>query len=446
MTQAGDTQILHPDWLVQPVIDPAGQASTQCAMAGQAVAFAQGRITAVDSPAALRERYPDAALQRLEGHILAPGLINAHGHAAMSLLRGYADDQPLQTWLQAHIWPAEAEFVDENFVADGVALAIADMLLSGTTCFADMYFFPDVTARIAEQMGMRSMLNFPVLEMPSAWAQSTGEYFDKGLALADEYRDSELISTAFGPHAPYTVSDESFARIAMLAEEIDCGIHVHLHETATEVADSIAQHGCSPLQRLDRLGVLSPRTQAVHMTQVDDNDLALLQRSGTHVIHCPTSNLKLASGGAPLMRLLEAGINVGLGTDSAASNNTLSLFDTLRCAALLAKHCTGDAAALAAGQALYLATLGGAHALGLQQHIGSIEVGKQADLIAIDTRCPALQPVHDATSSLVYSDVASAVQKVWISGQLRVDNRQLVDQDLNAIMLKASHWRDKLAR
>ncbi len=446
MTQAGNTQILHADWLVQPDSDPESGASIQRAETGLAVAISGSDIAAIDRVEALQSRFPDAVTQRLEGHILCPGLVNAHGHAAMSLLRGFADDLPLESWLQDHIWPAEAEFVSEDFVADGVALAIADMLLSGTTCFGDMYFFPDVTARVAEQMGMRAMLNFPILEIPSAWAQSTAEYFDKGLALADEYRDSALVHTAFGPHAPYTVSDESFSRVAMLAEEIDAGIHVHLHETAREVADSQAQHGCTPLERLDRLGVLSPRTQAVHMTQVDDQALALLARSGAHVIHCPTSNLKLASGCSPLTRLLAAGVNVGLGTDSAASNNTLSLFETLRCAALLAKQDSGDAAAVQAGQALHLATLGGAQAMGLQRQLGSIEVGKQADLIAIDTRCPALQPVYDATATLVYSDVASAVQQVWVQGQQRVADRQLIDQDMNAILIKASQWRDKLTR
>ena len=446
MTEAGKTQILQPDWLILPATDTTRDTGIQRAEAGLAVAISGSTIAAIDTPQALHERFPGGAIQQLSGCILSPGLVNAHGHAAMSLLRGYADDLPLETWLQDHIWPAEAEFVSEDFVADGVALAIAEMLMSGTTCFGDMYFFPDVTARIAEQMGMRAMLNFPILEIPSAWAQSTAEYFDKGLALADEYRDSALVHTAFGPHAPYTVSDESFARVAMLAEEIDCSIHVHLHETAKEIAESRSQYGCTPVERLERLGVLSPRTQAVHMTQVDDQTLALLQRSGTHVIHCPTSNLKLASGCAPLKRLVEAGINVGLGTDSAASNNTLSLFETLRCAALLAKQESSDAAALDAGKALYLATMGGARAMGLQQQLGSIEVGKQADLVAIDTRCPALQPVHDATSSLVYSDVAGAVQQVWIQGQIRVNNRELVGQDMNAILIKASQWRDKLSR
>lgn len=410
------------------------------------VAIKNAQIIAIGSRADLLTQYPLATHQHLDQHILTPGLINCHGHAAMSLLRGMADDYPLMHWLQDHIWPVEAAVVDYTFCYDGVELAIAEMLMSGTTCFSDMYFFPDATAMAAEKWGIRAQINFPILEVPSAWASSAEEYFDKGLALADEYRHSPLIETAFGPHAPYTVSDDSFSRIAILAEEIDCNIHIHLHETNKEISDSLEQYGCSPLQRLKNLGLLSPRLQAVHMTQVSEEDSVLLLEASASVIHCPTSNLKLASGYCPATQLSQQGVRVGLGTDSAASNNTLSLFDTLRCAALLAKHQRQDASSLPAYQAFRMATLGGAEALGLADQIGSLEIGKQADLIAIDTRQPAMQPMHSPLSQLVYAQASSAVSHVWINGQQKVREGQLVDLDMTALLANASAWQQRIAK
>lgn len=409
-----------------------------------AVAIAGDQIIAVGPKQHLVDEYPEAIHTALENHILAPGLINAHGHTAMTLLRGMADDYPLMDWLEAHIWPAEAQYVDYDFVHDGAQLGIAEMLQSGTTCFGDMYFFPNATAAAAEKMGMRAQINFPILEVPSAWAQNAEEYFDKGLAVSDEYRNSPLVTTAFGPHAPYTVSDSSFERIAMLAEEIDCNIHCHVHETAIEVANSVDQYGITPLARLHQLGVLSHRSQAVHMTQVDEQSQELLLASGASVIHCPTSNLKLASGYCPAAQLQNAGLRVGLGTDGAASNNSLSLFETLRSAALLAKHQSNDAATLSAGQALHMATLGGAQALGMEEQIGSIEVGKQADIIAIDTHCAAMQPVYSPVSQLVYTEASAAVSHVWVAGQARVVDGALVDTDMNAIIARSQQWRDRI--
>lgn len=409
-----------------------------------AIAIEDDRIIGLAPQQQLLDQYPAASHTHLQDHILAPGLINAHGHTAMSLLRGLADDYPLMEWLEQHIWPAEDNCVSYEFVNDGAIHGIAEMLLAGTTTFTDMYFFPDATAAAAEKLGMRAQINFPILEMPSAWGQNAEEYFEKGLAVSDEYRHSPLINTAFGPHAPYTVSDESFSRIAMLAEEIDCNIHVHLHETAQEVSASIEQHGMQPIERLNQLGVLSSRTQTVHMTQLDDTAIQVLLDSGASVVHCPTSNLKLASGYCPTAKLLDLGVRVGLGTDGAASNNTLSLFDTLRCAALMAKQQTGSADQLNAVQAFRMATLGGAEVLGIDDQTGSITVGKQADIIAIDTRSPAMQPVYSPLSQLVYTEAASAVSHVWIAGKTKVANRQLVDIDLDALIAKAQWWRNKI--
>ncbi len=409
-----------------------------------AIAIEDDRIIGLAPQQQLLDQYPAASHTHLQDHILAPGLINAHGHTAMSLLRGLADDYPLMEWLEQHIWPAEDNCVSYEFVNDGAIHGIAEMLLAGTTTFTDMYFFPDATAAAAEKLGMRAQINFPILEMPSAWGQNAEEYFEKGLAVSDEYRHSPLINTAFGPHAPYTVSDESFSRIAMLAEEIDCNIHVHLHETAQEVSASIEQHGMQPIERLNQLGVLSSRTQTVHMTQLDDTAIQVLLDSGASVVHCPTSNLKLASGYCPTAKLLDLGVRVGLGTDGAASNNTLSLFDTLRCAALMTKQQTGSADQLNAVQAFRMATLGGAEVLGIDDQTGSIKVGKQADIIAIDTRSPAMQPVYSPLSQLVYTEAASAVSHVWIAGKTKVANRQLVDIDLDALIAKAQWWRNKI--
>ena len=377
---------------------------------------------------------------------MLPGLVNCHGHAAMSLLRGFADDYALMPWLEQHIWPAENQWLSESFVRDGTALAVAEMLLAGTTTFSDMYFFPEASAEVAESHGMRAQINFPIIEFPSNWASDTEEYFSKGLDLFDNYRHSTLVNVGFGPHAPYTVSDASFERVAVLAEEIETHIQVHLQESAAEVADSVRDYGVSPIERLHRLGVLGPRTQAVHLTQFNKRDIELLAQSNTSAIHCPASNAKLASGYSAITHLLAAGLQVGLGTDGAASNNTLDLFDSARLAALQAKLHSSDATALNATQSLHLATQGGADALGLGDQIGSLSIGKQADIIAIDTSQPALQPVHNPISQLIYTQAGSAVNHVWIDGQAVVRSRELLNIDLAELLANTKTWRDKLVK
>ncbi|MGB5325997.1 MAG: TRZ/ATZ family hydrolase [Pseudomonadales bacterium] len=381
----------------------------------------------------------------LEGHILLPGLVNCHGHAAMSLLRGFADDQPLQDWLEKHIWPAEAALVDEDFVRDGATLAIAEMLQSGTTTFSDMYFFPDVTAAVAEQAGMRAQINFPVLEFASAWASDAEDYLSKGLDLRDAFRHSERVEIGFGPHAPYTVADQTFARVAVLAAEVDAPIQVHLQETSSEIAQSHSEHGCSPVQRLHKLGVLGPRTQAVHLVHFTPQDIELLRESNTSAVHCPASNAKLCSGYCNTGALLKAGLNVGLGTDSGASNNTLDLFDAARLAALLAKL-GGDASALPAWQCLYMATQGGANVLGMGDRIGSLATGKCADFIAVDTRSAALQPLHEAASQLIYTRAGSAVSHAWVAGRCLLRGRQLLSIDNEALLRQTAFWREQITQ
>ena len=356
--------------------------SNQSTLEHQAIAIHKGKIVAIEPMA--NTRYQSDNTVKLDQHVVMPGLINAHGHTAMTLFRGLADDLPLMEWLNEHIWPAEGRWVDEAFVLEGVQLAMAEMIRSGTTCFSDMYFFPNVVARAAANAHMRCQITFPILDFPSNWASSADEYLRKGLQLHDDYRNHELINIGFGPHAPYTVSDGPMKKVSTMAVETNMPIQIHLHETAHEVEEAVKNTGKRPIQRLNELGLLTPQTQAVHMTQLSDEEIALLAQTGTHVIHCPESNLKLASGFCPTHKLIEAGVNVALGTDGAASNNDLDMFGEMRTAALLGKGVAENPSAIPAHQALAMATINGAKALGIDQTTGSIEVGKAADLIAVD--------------------------------------------------------------
>jgi len=405
-----------------------------------AVAVTNGAIVAV-LPADRATNIAAGEVLQLNHQVLMPGLVNAHGHAAMTLFRGMADDFPLQTWLNDHIWPAEGKHVGEEFVRAGAGLAMAEMIRSGTTTFSDMYFFPEITADVARQCGMRAQLSFPIFDMPSNWGSGPEDYFRKGLALRDEHKHSELINIAFGPHAPYTVGDEALTKVVTLAAELDAHIQIHLHETDHEVEEALRQTGVRPLQRLANLGLLGPKTQCVHVCSLNDEDIDTLANHNSHVVHCPESNLKLASGFAPVEKLRSAGVNVALGTDGAASNNDLDMFGEMRTAALLAKAVAGDAAALPDTAALEMATMGGARALGIDQLVGSLEVGKQADIIAVDLSGIAHQPVYTPVSQLVYSQVSHAVRHSWIKGRRVLDNRELTSLDSRDLIERAEHWR-----
>jgi len=438
MTAPADTvdTLLHPGWIV-PVV-PTGAVLTD-----HSLAVSGGRIVAI-LPRPETANMVAREIFELPGHVLMPGLINAHGHAAMSLLRGFADDLPLLPWLEQHIWPAESRHVSDAFVADGVELAIAEMLRAGTTTFSDMYFFPDACARVAETRGMRCQISFPILEFSTPWARDADEYISKGLALRDTLKHSKLLTLGFGPHASYTVSQSTLARIATLAAELDVPVQIHLHETRGEVLQAVEANGERPLDTLHRLGLLGPRTQCVHMTDLGDQDIALLAETGAHVVHCPQSNMKLASGSCPVSKLLAAGVNVALGTDGAASNNDLNLFGEMQAAALLAKLTAADASALPAAQALTLATLGGARALGLEEQIGSLEPGKLADMIAVDLSGPETQPLYNVLSQLVYACNGSQVTHSWIGGELRLRERHLVGIDLEALGQRSRYWQQRI--
>jgi len=409
-----------------------------------AVAVRGGAIVAVLPIAEARERFAATDTVSRPDAALIPGLVNAHVHNPMTLLRGVADDLPLMQWLQGHIWPIEGAVIGPDFVADGVTLAIAEMLRGGTTCCNENYFFPDVQAATYKRHGFRARVGLPVIDFPTAWAQSSDEYFDRAGEVHDQWRNDPLVATAFAPHAPYTVSDANFERIRMLADQLDVPVHCHVHETAHEVVESQQQHGQRPLARLDRLGLVNDRLIAVHMTQLTDAEIALCAARGVSVVHCPESNLKLASGFCPVAKLQHAGVNLAIGTDGAASNNDLDMVGETRSAALLAKAVAEDAAAFDAATALHAATLGGARALGFDHLVGSIEPGKQADLVCIDLGGLETQPLHHVVSQLVYASGRHQVTDVWIAGRRRLRERALVDMDVAAIVANARQWRDRI--
>lgn len=429
--------VIEPRWIVP--IEPAA-----VVLEAHAVVIAGDHIVAVLPVADAAARYPEAPRIHLPDHVLIPGLVNLHTHAAMTLMRGMADDLALMDWLKNHIWPAEAQLVSDEFVYDGTLLACAEMLRGGITCFNDMYFFPEATARAALQSGMRAALGIIAIEFRSAYASDAQDYLARGMALRDTLRDEPLLSFCLAPHAPFTVSDATFAQIATYAGELDIPVHIHVHETVQEIADSLAQHGVRPLARLEKAGLLGPGLIAVHSVHLDDREIALFARHGCSVAHCPSSNLKLASGIAPITRLLQAGINVGFGTDGAASNNRLDLIAEMRLAALLAKGSSGDATAMPAHKALECATLGGARALGLQDRIGSLVPGKFADLTAINLAASELSPCYDPVSQLVYAAGREHVSDVWIGGERRLAGGGLVNLDESAIRAKARQWQMRI--
>ncbi|SDX25912.1 TRZ/ATZ family hydrolase [Lysobacter enzymogenes] len=410
-----------------------------------AVIVSKGVIADVLPIAQARQRYAAAQTVSRPESALIPGLVNAHTHNPMTLLRGVADDLPLMEWLQGHIWPVEAAVIGPQFVEDGIALAIAEMLRGGTTCANENYFFPDVQAAVYKRHGFRARVGLPVIDFPTAWAKTSDEYFDRAGEVHDLWRDDALVATAFAPHAPYTVSDANFERIRMLADQLDLPIHLHTHETAQEIADSIKQYGQRPLARLDRLGLVTDRLIAVHMTQLTDAEIELCAQRGVSVVHCPESNLKLASGFCPACKLQHAGVNLAIGTDGCASNNDLDMFGETRTAAILAKAVANDAKALDAFSALRAATLGGAKALGFEAKVGSIEVGKQADLACVDLGQLETQPLHHVVSQLIYATGRHQVSDVWIAGKAKLRERVLVDMDTAALIANARQWRERIA-
>ncbi len=425
--------LIEPDWIIP--VEPAGRV-----LENHALAVHEGRIAALLPRKEARDLYRPEETVRLPGHALTPGFINAHTHSAMSLLRGFADDLPLKTWLNEHIWPVEGKLAGPDFIRDGAELTIAEMLRGGTTCFNDMYFFPDVVARCASRMGIRAVLGMIVIEFPTPWAQDPAEYLSRGLQVRDEFKSDPLLSFVFAPHAPYTVSDDSFERLRAYADELETRIHMHLHETADEVADAEKEQGERPLARMERLGLLNPSLLAVHMTQLSDEEIRRVAEHGASVVHCPESNLKLASGFCPTARLLEAGVNVALGTDGAASNNDSDMLGEMRTAALLGKAVAEDPAALPAEEVLAMATIHGARALGLEEETGSLMPGKWADLAAIRLDQVETIPVHNPLSQIVYAAGRDQVDHVWVGGRRVLADGQLVHVDEQELQERIQAW------
>ena len=429
--------VIDARWIVP--VDPAG-----AVLEKHSIAIRGSDILAIGPSSEIARRYDSDERIVLDEHVLIPGLVNLHTHAAMALMRGLADDRALMDWLRNHIWPAEAQLVSPVFVRDGTLLACAEMLRSGITCFSDMYFFPEAAAEAALAAGMRAAIGMIVIEMPSPYAGDARDYLAKGLAMRDALRDEPLLSFCIAPHAPYTVSDPTFERIATYAAELDLPVHIHVHETDDEVKESVAAHGMRPLARLQRFGLLGPGLIAVHAVHVQQSEIELLAQYGCSVAHCPSSNLKLASGIAPIPAMLKSGINVGIGTDGAASNNRLDLMSEMRTAALLAKGSSGDPTVLPAHTALHMATVAGAKALGIDQHTGSLVPGKRADVVAVRLSDLELTPLYDPVSHLVYAAGREHVTHVWVNGKLRVDEGALTSIDARELHLKAAHWRERI--
>ncbi|MCE5393509.1 MAG: TRZ/ATZ family hydrolase [Acidithiobacillus sp.] len=438
MSAQNHVTLILPDWLI-PIV-PSGFFHQE------GIAIQGDRIVDKGSHEELRHRYPAATVTRLPGHVLLPGLINIHTHAAMTLLRGLADDLPLMIWLQQHIWPAEGRFVAPDFVAMGTRLAIVEMLQGGTTCFNDMYFFPDAAIAMAQEMGMRMVAGHVIIDFPTTYTRNA----EDALRLAEEqiarFAKVPMLRQTVAPHAPYSVANGALQEAAAIARQSGLPIHMHVHETAAEVRDALQRDNRRPLRRLADLGVLGPDFLAIHMTQLDEEDLALCREYKIAIGHCPESNLKLGSGIAPVARLLEQGQRLGIGTDGAASNNDLDMLSELRTAALLAKGRDQDPTAFPAQQVLRAATLGAAEALGWDQEIGSLEPGKAADCIAIDLDRPASTPVYDPISQVVYCASRDQVQEVWVGGRRKIYRGQALEWQIPEVVAEAHLWAQRIRK
>lgn len=439
---------LNAKWIV-----PIESEARSAVLVDHCILIKDGLILAIEPQAACTATAEETV--ELGEQVLMPGWVNAHGHAAMSLFRGLADDLPLMTWLQDHIWPAEGQHVDESFVQQGTELAIAEMIQSGTTTFADMYFYPQQSGEAALKAGMRAVCFTPVLDFPTNFAQSADEYIRKAVECHDRFNShplnqhpthtNRLVTIGFGPHAPYTVSDAPLIEITTLADQLDMPVQIHLHETAFEVSESLEKFDKRPTQRLMDIGFLNERVSCVHMTQINEHDIEILQKTGASVVHCPESNLKLASGFCPISRMSAAQVPLAIGTDGAASNNDLDMFSETKTAALLAKGVSQDASSIPAIAALTMATLGGAKALGLDEVTGSLKVGKAADIQAVNLNSLSSQPVFDPISHLVYCAKSTQVSHVWVNGRCLLKDAKLTTLKESELIQQAKAWAKKIA-
>ncbi|MDE0308243.1 MAG: TRZ/ATZ family hydrolase [Acidiferrobacterales bacterium] len=430
--------IIDPSWII--TVDDA-----DTVLENHSVVVVEDQIKEIVPTSEASRKYQANEHVTLDGHVLMPGLVNAHTHASMSLFRGIAEDLPLKDWLEQHIWPLEAKWADREFVRDGALLAFAEAIMSGTTCMNDMYFFPDEVGEIAERSNIRVSLGMIVLEFPTVWAGSSEEYLEKGMALYSKFRNSDLVTAMLAPHAPYTVADATFERIADIAQTYDLGVHMHVHETAQEVTDSLDQHGVRPIERLNNIGMVSQHLVAVHATQLIDEEIEMLADAGSCVVHCPKSNLKLGSGICPVSDLLARNITVGIGTDGAASNNSLNMIEETRIAALLAKGHSGDPANAAVNEALRMSTINGAKCLGISHKTGSLEVGKLADMVAIDLDDLQSKPLYSPAAQVVHAATRNQVTNVWIGGKRVLNFGTLTTIDSSQCMALADRWQARIS-
>ncbi|HSD69837.1 MAG TPA: TRZ/ATZ family hydrolase [Woeseiaceae bacterium] len=436
--QQCDTLIL-PGWCIP--VEPDGRVLTD-----HAVAIDDGRIVDILPNRTAVQTYKPGILVERPGHVLIPGLVNTHTHAAMTLFRGFADDLPLERWLRERIWPVEKRWVSAEMVRDGTRHAIAEMLLAGTTCFSDQYFFPEIVAETAASMHMRAMIGTPVIDFPTAWARNASDCLARGADLVhDRYAEHALISSCFAPHSIDTVSDAAFAELRVMADQLDVRVQIHLHESVAEIDASLTATGLRPLARLSALGLVNSSLLVVHGVHLDAAEVSQLSAARVSIAHCPRSNLKLASGIAPVAGYAASGLNIALGTDGAASNNALDLFDEMKTAALLAKAIAQDAAVVPAASALRMATLGGAVALGLSDSTGTIETGKWADLTCFDMQQLRSLPLYDPLSQLVYATSSQQVCDVWVAGRHLVENGALTQVDRNEVLARTGEWQRRIA-
>ncbi len=427
------SKILSPSWLVTAD-------SQQPLLANHSVVIDEQVIVDILPTQKVGDHYTAAQTISLAGQVLMPGMINLHSHTPMSLMRGFADDLPLMTWLNDYVWPAEAALLSHEFVHQASILSCAEMLLSGVTTFNDMYFYPLATAAAVKDMGIRANIGLVIIDFPSTYANDADDYLSKGFDAHDSWRGHDRITTSLAPHAPYTVSNQTFEKVVTYAEQLDLSIHTHLHETTVELEESIKQYGVRPLARLLELGVLSPRLIAAHAVHLDDKERELLAQYGCHIAHSPASNAKLGSGAAEITLAQAAGINVGLGTDGVASNNRTDLFAEMRLAAMLAKANTHNAEALNAQQVIEMATINAANALGLGQQIGSIAIGKQADLVAVNVSDLSIAPCYDPISHLVYACGREHVTNTWVAGELRYSDGCFSNIELDELHAIIQRW------
>ena len=408
------------------------------------VAIREDKIVAVSTRAEIVRRYPRARMIDATGKVIIPGLINTHTHVPMTLFRGISDDLDLNDWLTKYIFPAEAKNVDEAFVRAGTRLGLAEMIRGGTTTYCDMYYFEDAIADETKKAGMRGVLGETIIQFPVA----DNKTFDEALAYSERYvrkwKNDPLIVAALAPHAPYTLSTEQLQSVAKLGDRLNAAIVIHVAETRKERDDILAQKGATPVNYLNRIGFLNERVIAAHTVFVTDEEIDVLNSKGVGAAHNPQSNMKLASGTAPVPRMLSKDLAVGLGTDGAASNNDLNMWEEMDTAAKLHKLVSGDPKTLSAEQAFEMATIRGARALDLDKITGSIEVGKRADLAIVDLNNLHQTPMYNIYSHLVYATKSSDVRTVIINGRVVMLDRVLLTLNESAIKRDANAYRLKI--